>query len=122
MHSFQKIYLLQFLLILLNIFFPKSISQETTESERYIDSIRNIHSCSEQNSSICYDHIPVHVPNPCDECKKPDGNCGAGLRCVCHPKECKDKVISVGAVLKPWCNIVFSPLIFLILKDYLPAF
>ncbi|CAI9785888.1 unnamed protein product [Fraxinus pennsylvanica] len=120
MHSLKKICLLQFLLLFLNILFPKSISQETTE--RYIDSIRNIHSCSEQNSSICYDNIPFHVPNPCDECKKPDGHCGAGLRCICHPKECKVKVISVGAVLKPCCHIVFSPLIFLILKDYMLAF
>lgn len=32
--------------------------------------------------------IPDHVPNICDECQKPNGNCGAGLRCICHPKEC----------------------------------
>lgn len=32
--------------------------------------------------------IPDHVPNICDQCKKPDRHCGLGLRCICHPKEC----------------------------------
>lgn len=32
--------------------------------------------------------IPDHVPNPCNQCEKPDGNCGVGLRCVCHPRKC----------------------------------
>ncbi|KAL2536232.1 uncharacterized protein Fot_17623 [Forsythia ovata] len=85
MRSLKKIHF-QFLLLLLNIFFPKIISQETPD--KYGDSIRNVQpQFSVQNSSICFD-IPDHVPNPCEECKKPDGNCGAGLRCICHPKEC----------------------------------
>ncbi|XP_058108116.1 uncharacterized protein LOC131251437 isoform X2 [Magnolia sinica] len=33
--------------------------------------------------------IPDHIPRVCDECSKPDGNCGIGLRCMCHPKECR---------------------------------
>ncbi|XP_010541297.1 PREDICTED: uncharacterized protein LOC104814803 [Tarenaya hassleriana] len=41
--------------------------------------------------------IPDHLPDVCSECKKPNGNCGVGLRCLCHAKECKDKVINVGA-------------------------
>ncbi|KAL2536154.1 uncharacterized protein Fot_17545 [Forsythia ovata] len=119
MQSLKKIHF-QFLLLLLNIFFPKIISQETPD--KYGDSIRNVQpQFSVQNSSICFD-IPDHVPNPCEECKKPDGNCGAGLRCICHPKECKDKVISVGAVPNPYCNIVLSVLFFLILKVYFQAF
>ncbi|XP_030503396.2 uncharacterized protein LOC115718715 [Cannabis sativa] len=40
--------------------------------------------------------VPDHVPNICNECEKTNGNCGVGLRCMCHPKECKDKVISKG--------------------------
>lgn len=32
--------------------------------------------------------IPDHVPNPCNECKKLHGNCGVGLRCICHLNEC----------------------------------
>lgn len=32
--------------------------------------------------------IPNHVPNPCDECRKPNGNCGVGLRCICHLNDC----------------------------------
>ncbi|XP_050139633.1 uncharacterized protein LOC126615780 isoform X1 [Malus sylvestris] len=52
--------------------------------------------------------IPDHVPNICDECQKPNGNCGAGLRCVCHPKECKNKVISKGGSITSSGNILFS--------------
>ncbi|KAL8029650.1 hypothetical protein ABFX02_14G239000 [Erythranthe guttata] len=50
--------------------------------------------------------IPDHVPNPCNECEKPYGNCGVGLRCVCHPKQCRDKVISGGAVMKPCSDVL----------------
>ncbi|OVA05942.1 hypothetical protein BVC80_1707g47 [Macleaya cordata] len=32
--------------------------------------------------------VPDHIPNICDECRKPEGNCGVGLRCICYPKEC----------------------------------
>ncbi|CAI9781447.1 unnamed protein product [Fraxinus pennsylvanica] len=121
MHSLKKIYILQFLLLLLSISFSKSISQETPE--RYGDSIRSLLTpCSVLNSTTCFDNIPDHVPNPCNECNKPDGHCGAGLRCICHPKECKDTVISVDAVLKPCWNIVFFLLFFLILKNYFQAF
>ncbi|KAL0370162.1 UNVERIFIED_CONTAM: hypothetical protein Sangu_0334300 [Sesamum angustifolium] len=60
----------------------------------------------ELGTRISFD-IPDHVPNPCDECEKPDGNCGVGLRCVCHPQKCKDKVISAGAVFRPCGNAVF---------------
>ncbi|KAB1215933.1 hypothetical protein CJ030_MR4G028707 [Morella rubra] len=41
----------------------------------------------ELGTRISFD-IPDHVPNPCNECEKPNGNCGAGLRCICHPKDC----------------------------------
>jgi hypothetical protein len=41
----------------------------------------------ELGTRISFD-VPDHVPNPCDECEKPNGNCGVGLRCMCHPKEC----------------------------------
>lgn len=46
----------------------------------------------ELGTRISFD-IPDHVPNPCDECKKPNGNCGIGLRCVCHPKECSKQYL-----------------------------
>lgn len=32
--------------------------------------------------------VPDHLPPICDECSKPNGNCGIGLRCICHAKEC----------------------------------
>ncbi|PIN20804.1 hypothetical protein CDL12_06499 [Handroanthus impetiginosus] len=65
----------------------------------------------ELGTRISFD-VPDHVPNPCNECEKPDGNCGAGLRCVCHPKKCKDKVVSGGAVLKPGGKIGFCLVFF----------
>lgn len=64
----------------------------------------------ELGKRICFD-IPDHVPNPCDECEKSDGNCGVGLRCACHPKKCKDKVR--GAALRP-CGNIFVCLVFLV--------
>lgn len=41
----------------------------------------------ELGTRISFD-IPDHVPNICDECKKEHGNCGVGLRCICHPEQC----------------------------------
>ncbi|CAJ1979177.1 unnamed protein product [Sphenostylis stenocarpa] len=38
------------------------------------------------------------VPEICQGCEKPNGSCGAGLNCLCHPKECKDKVISKAGI------------------------
>ncbi|RDY11718.1 hypothetical protein CR513_03576, partial [Mucuna pruriens] len=38
------------------------------------------------------------VPEICQGCEKPNGNCGAGLNCLCHPRECKDKVISKAGI------------------------
>ena len=37
---------------------------------------------------IAFDKIPDHLPDVCKECEKPNGNCGVGLKCICHPKEC----------------------------------
>ncbi|CAN6557156.1 unnamed protein product [Malus baccata var. baccata] len=51
--------------------------------------------------------IPDHVPNICDEREKPNGNCGAGLMCICHPKKCKNKIISKGCFTSSG-NILFS--------------
>ncbi|XP_059627275.1 uncharacterized protein LOC132270087 [Cornus florida] len=65
----------------------------------------------ELGTRISFD-IPDHVPNICDECQKPNGNCGVGLRCVCHPKECKDKVVSIAVTMNPFGNILFSLLPF----------
>jgi len=41
----------------------------------------------EFGTRISFD-VPDHVPNICEECEKPNGHCGVGLRCICHPKEC----------------------------------
>nr|KYP68650.1 hypothetical protein KK1_022289 [Cajanus cajan] len=52
------------------------------------------------------------VPEICQGCEKPNGNCGAGLNCLCHPKECKDKVISKGGI-KSTASVFFSVLSFI---------
>ncbi|XP_038893879.1 uncharacterized protein LOC120082681 [Benincasa hispida] len=58
-------------------------------------------------TSISFD-IPDHVPNLCNECQKPDGHCGVGLRCICHVLECKDKVFSEGGIVRPGGICLFS--------------
>ncbi|WMV55877.1 hypothetical protein MTR67_049262 [Solanum verrucosum] len=59
-----------------------------------------------------------HVPNPCDECRKPHGNCGVGLRCLCHLTECKVEV-SVGAIKRSSGTMLFSLLFLIVLLDHL---
>ncbi|KAK6144260.1 hypothetical protein DH2020_021080 [Rehmannia glutinosa] len=90
-------------------FHPKEMN-----CSHYIRVYRSSTENYESGTRINFD-IPDHVPNFCNECEKRDGNCGAGLRCVCHPKKCKDKVISVGAVLKPWGNIFFYLVLFILM-------
>ncbi|XP_020208515.1 uncharacterized protein LOC109793454 [Cajanus cajan] len=34
--------------------------------------------------------VPNHVEDLCKECEKPNGNCGVGLKCLCHAKECSE--------------------------------
>ncbi|XP_015873185.2 uncharacterized protein LOC107410285 isoform X2 [Ziziphus jujuba] len=54
----------------------------------------------ELGTRISFD-IPDHVPVPdiCSECQKPNGNCGVGLKCMCHLKDC-NKVVSKGKSMK----------------------
>ncbi|AEE77936.1 hypothetical protein AT3G44716 [Arabidopsis thaliana] len=40
--------------------------------------------------------VEGHIPDLCIACERPKGNCGVALRCLCHPKECKNKVINFG--------------------------
>lgn len=78
----------------------------------------NIDQKVEVGTRICFD-IPDHVPNVCDECQKPRGNCGVGLKCVCHPKECRDKVISMGARMNPVGNIIVFVIYFIAVMDFI---
>lgn len=59
--------------------------------------------------------IPDHVPDMCNECKKPNGNCGVGLKCICHAKDCKDKVLSAATSLDTGINFLF-PLLSIIVQ------
>ncbi|XP_043708730.1 uncharacterized protein LOC122657974 [Telopea speciosissima] len=59
--------------------------------------------------------VPDHVPNICEECIKPHGNCGVGLRCICHANKCKDRVFSRGASIDPPGNILFSLFLFILM-------
>ncbi|XP_010425888.1 PREDICTED: uncharacterized protein LOC104710934 [Camelina sativa] len=40
--------------------------------------------------------VEGRIPDLCIACERPDGNCGVALRCLCHPKECKNKVVNFG--------------------------
>ncbi|PON75254.1 hypothetical protein TorRG33x02_245440 [Trema orientale] len=67
----------------------------------------------ELGTRISFD-VPDHVPYVCNECEKPNGNCGVGLRCLCHAKECKDKVISKGGYTYVVGNILVALISFLV--------
>ncbi|XP_038694126.1 uncharacterized protein LOC119991755 [Tripterygium wilfordii] len=71
----------------------------------------------ELGTRISFD-IPDHTPEICKDCDKPNGNCGIGLRCICHPKECRDKVISIGGSINPFGNVIFSALSFITATIY----
>lgn len=47
--------------------------------------------------------IPDHVPNLCDQCRKPGGHCTVGLRCICHPKQCS-KLFCLISHLHQFCD------------------
>lgn len=36
----------------------------------------------------------------CDECQRPDGDCGIALRCICYPNECKHQVLAGRAAMQ----------------------
>ncbi|KAK9156677.1 hypothetical protein Scep_003251 [Stephania cephalantha] len=63
----------------------------------------------ELGTRVSFD-LPDKLPNICDECNKPQGNCGVGLKCICHPKRCKDKLINSGASMGPSfsCFVFFT--------------
>ncbi|CBI17076.3 unnamed protein product, partial [Vitis vinifera] len=63
--------------------------------------------------------VPGHVPDICKECEKSNGNCGVGLRCICHPKECKDKVLSMGGSKSPLGTILFSLISFTMMLSFI---
>ncbi|KAF3455344.1 hypothetical protein FNV43_RR05792 [Rhamnella rubrinervis] len=68
----------------------------------------------ELGTRVLFD-IPDHVPDICTECQKPNGNCGVGLRCICHLQECKDKVVSKGGgFIDPVGNILVSLISFVV--------
>ncbi|CAK7329299.1 unnamed protein product [Dovyalis caffra] len=67
----------------------------------------------ELGTRISFD-IPDHAPDICSECQKSNGNCGVGLKCICHPEDCKDKVISMAGSTKPISNVLLSVLSFFV--------
>ncbi|KAG5566578.1 hypothetical protein RHGRI_002210 [Rhododendron griersonianum] len=114
MHTFEKLVHLFYLLLLTLTFFPSSIAYPKDLSTlRYNRVYRNssvvekLGEGYELGTRISYD-VPDHVPNICDECQKPNGNCGVGLRCICHPRECKNQVTSKSGNIDPFGNILFS--------------
>ncbi|KAG2329964.1 hypothetical protein Bca52824_001144 [Brassica carinata] len=64
--------------------------------------------------------VEGHLPDLCIACERPDGNCGVALRCLCHPKECKNKVVNYATKLQALLSgntqlvLLFSIALFLI--------
>ncbi|KAL2331952.1 hypothetical protein Fmac_019533 [Flemingia macrophylla] len=52
--------------------------------------------------------VPNHVEDLCKEFAKPNGNCGVGLKCLCHAKECNDKIISESGAMKYVGDVILS--------------
>lgn len=71
----------------------------------------------ELGTRISFD-IPDHVPDICNECQKSNGNCGVGLKCICHPQDCRDKVISMAGSTKPVGNVLLSVLSFFVVMVF----
>ncbi|XVE79304.1 hypothetical protein DITRI_Ditri14bG0047400 [Diplodiscus trichospermus] len=71
----------------------------------------------ELGTRISFD-IPDHVPDMCNECRKPNGNCGVGLKCICHAKECKDKVISSAGSLSTGIGFLFPLFYTIVLMNF----
>ncbi|XP_045833615.1 uncharacterized protein LOC123924703 [Trifolium pratense] len=110
MKLLKKLHLLQFLL-LFNLILGSSIHHHN--HTKYYGNITTQPPFLTSNSSIpslvrISVNIPNHVPEICKGCEKPNGSCGAGLNCLCHPKECKDKVISKVRSIKSTGNVFFS--------------
>ncbi|CAK8576326.1 unnamed protein product [Lathyrus sativus] len=111
MKPLKKIHLLQFLL-LLNVILGSSIPHHNHTNIKtqppFLTSNSSIHSLLRISVNI-----PNHVPEICKGCQEPNGSCNAGLNCLCHPKECKDKVISkVGSIKSTGC-VSFSLISFI---------
>ncbi|KAL9677545.1 hypothetical protein QQ045_005778 [Rhodiola kirilowii] len=53
------------------------------------------------------DHKPDDL---CQECKRPNGRCGVGLKCFCHLEQCVDKVVTGCTSIMHKREIVISSL------------
>ncbi|CAL1404012.1 unnamed protein product [Linum trigynum] len=72
----------------------------------------------ELGTRVSFD-IPDHVPNPCEECEK-KGDCGAGLKCLCHPQLCRDKVVAgAGIATTADRNVIFLLFSFVVMCNFL---
>ncbi|CAE6075118.1 unnamed protein product [Arabidopsis arenosa] len=66
--------------------------------------------------------VEGHIPDLCIACERPDGNCGVALRCLCHPKECKNKVINFGTKSRALSGNIQQLLPLLLLALFLVCF
>ncbi|KAK8598669.1 hypothetical protein V6N13_094632 [Hibiscus sabdariffa] len=56
--------------------------------------------------------IPDHVPDICNERKKPNGSCSVALKCICHAKECSMISSSFHLVYTLYCNVSIDLMVF----------
>lgn len=90
MKPLKKLHLIQFLL-LFNLILGSS-----TPHHNHTNNCENIKTQPPfltSNSSVSSQlritfNVPTHAPEFCKGCENPNGNCNAGLKCLCHPKEC----------------------------------
>jgi len=90
MKPIKKLHLIQFLL-LFNLILGSSTPHHN--HTKYCGNIKTQPPFLTSNSSISSQlritvNVPTHAPEFCKGCENPNGNCNAGLKCLCHLKEC----------------------------------
>ncbi|CAJ1956092.1 unnamed protein product [Sphenostylis stenocarpa] len=65
----------------------KSPKYKLNDSAGYTENPRMVKLKDVLGTWMSFD-VPNHVEDLCKECEKPNGDCGVGLKCLCHAKEC----------------------------------
>ncbi|AES88315.1 transmembrane protein, putative [Medicago truncatula] len=109
MKLLKKLYHVQFLL-LFNLISGSSTLHHHTNN---CGNIKTQPPFLTSNSSISSQiritvNVPTHVPEFCEGCENPNGNCNAGLKCLCHLKECNGHLQGWIHKVYWWCVFLFA--------------
>jgi len=90
MKPLKKLHLVQFLLLFNLILGSSTLHHNHTN---YYGNVKTQPPFLTSNFSISSQlritvNVPTHAPEFCKGCENPNGNCNAGLKCLCHLKEC----------------------------------